>query len=232
MSPSNTQGNSKIRWSSHRFIDYLLKYLFQLLYNQFAWTYDWVADIVSLGKWQKWVRSVVPYLESSPILELGHGPGHLLGNLNRSGKSIFGLDSSSRMVRIAAQRFKKDGLEPCLVLGKAQNLPYSDRAFRRVVATFPSDLQEVWRVLDDSGELIVLMAAWMTGEMWYEKLIAWLFRVTGQAPDSTQLGKADRDLFQLTHASEVGFQVNSNSIDLDSSQVLIIQAKKVIPEYR
>ena len=76
------------------------------------------------------------------------------------------------------------------------------------------------------------MAAWITGEMWYEKMVAWLFRVTGQAPDTHQVGITNQEFFQLSAAHEVGFQVNSKFIDLDSSRVMIIQANKFVPENR
>ena len=240
MSQLNSHGFlPKIRGAINHFIANLLKIVFNLLYNQFAWTYDWVADIVSLNRWRSWVNSVLPYLESSPILELGHGPGHLQITLMGLRLTTFGIDSSVSMVRIAVQRLQKSNYASCLVVGKTQNLPYPDQTFKHVVATFPSEyihdvetLQEVWRVLEDSGELIVLIAAWVTGDKWYEKLVAWFFRVTGQAPDSRQLGTANLDFFQLSAAFEVGFQLNSRIIDLDSSQLMIIKAQKLGSETR
>ncbi len=55
----------------------LLRFFFRLLYHQFAFTYDLVAATVSLGRWKDWVLSVVPFIEGTRILEIGHGPGHL-----------------------------------------------------------------------------------------------------------------------------------------------------------
>jgi ubiquinone/menaquinone biosynthesis C-methylase UbiE len=229
----------KIQGAIGQFIGYLLKIFFNLLYNQLAWAYDWVADLVSLRRWRIWVNSVIPYLDCSPILELGHGPGHLQIKLNGLGKSTFGIDVSSKMVRIAGKRLQENNYIPCLVVGGAQELPYPDLTFKRVVATFPSEyinnretLKEVWRVLDQSGELIILITAWITGENFLEKLTAWLFRVTGQAPDLTQLGTPQQDFFQLGAAHEAGFQVTSHFVDLDSSRVMIIQASKCDPENR
>ena len=240
MSQPNRQGFlPKIKGAIYQFIGYLLKIFFNLLYNQYAWTYDWVADLVSLRRWQIWVYSVLPYLESSPILELGHGPGHLQIKLNGLEKSTFGIDVSAKMVRIAGQRLQENNFIPCLVVGGALDLPYPDHTFKRVVSTFPSEyinnretLKEIWRVLDQSGELIILITAWITGEKWYEKMVAWLFRVTGQAPGPNQPVISQQDYFQLSAAHEVGFQVTSHFIDLDSSRVLIIQANKCDPESR
>lgn len=240
MSQPNNYGSArKNRGIFYRLIANLLKIFFKLLYNQFSWTYDWVAETVSLGRWQEWVNSVLPYLEGSPILELGHGPGHLQAKLRGLEISTFGIDSSEKMVRIAARRLRKNNFNPGLVLGRTQNLPYPDHSFKSVVATFPSEyindmktLQEVWRVLDDSGKLIVLIAAWITGEKWYEKMMAWIFQITGQAPDFHQLGSADQDFYQLSAARELGFKLISRIVDLDSSQVMIIQAQKIGSENR
>ena len=240
MSQQNRHSYSpKIKGAIYRFIEYSLKIFFDLLYDQFAWAYDWVADLVSLRRWRIWVYSVLPYLESSPILELGHGPGHLQTKLNRLEKSTFGIDVSEKMVRIAAQRLQDCNYIPCLVVGRAHDLPYPDHTFKRVVATFPSEyinsretLKEIWRVLDQSGELIILITAWITGDKFIEKLAAWIFHVTGQAPDPIHLGIAKQDFFQLSTAQEVGFQVTSHFIDLDSSRVMILQAKKSDRESR
>ena len=240
MSQPNRQGIlPKIRGVIYQFIEYLLKIFFNLLYNQFAWAYDLVADLVSLRRWRNWMYCVLPYLESSPILELGHGTGHLQTKLNRLEKSTFGIDVSEKMVKIAAQRLQDNNYISCLVVGRAQDLPYPDQTFKRVVATFPNEyinsretLKEIWRVLDQSGELIILITAWITGDKFIEKLAAWIFNVTGQAPDPIQPGISQQDFFQLSAAQEVGFQVTSHFIDLDSSRVMIIQANKSDPESR
>lgn len=238
MSQQNMRGYlPKIQGAIYQFIEYLLKIFLDLLYNQFAWAYDWVADLVSLRRWRIWVYSVLPYLESSPILELGHGPGHLQKKLNGLEYSTFGIDVSGKMVRIAGRRLREDNYIPCLVVGRAQDLPYPDQTFKRVVATFPSEyinsretLKEIWRVLDQSGELIILITAWITGDKFLEKLAAWTFHVTGQAPDPIQPGIAQQDFFQLSAAQEVGFLVTSHLLDLDSSRVMIIKARKFDPE--
>ncbi len=32
----------------------LIKFGFRLLYQEMAWTYDWVSWLVSLGEWRRW----------------------------------------------------------------------------------------------------------------------------------------------------------------------------------
>lgn len=219
-------------------IRYLLKIFFNLLYHQFTWTYDWVAELVSLGRWKSWVYSVLPYLENSKVLELGCGPGHLQLALWRKKSSTFGIDSSRSMVRLAVAQLIKNSQPANIVQGKAQHLPYPDRSFNKVVATFPSDfisdyetLSQAWRILDDSGELIILPAAWITGKYWWDKFAAWTFRITGQAPIIDALDNFEgNQIYPLSNLQEIGFQISTEIIELDSSKLILIHAEKMIPE--
>lgn len=227
--------NSARQRFTFRLIGYLFPKIFHLLYNEFAWSYDLVADMVSLGRWKSWVYCVLPYLDKPNILELGYGPGHLQSALRKDSTSTFGIDSSRYMARIAINRLRQHGISPHLVLGKSQNLPYPDNTFNYVVCTFPSDyineqmtLQEIWRVLDISGELIVLAFAWITGDRWLERFAAWLLRRTNQSPDIDLLKLSDHYFPQLSEASSIGFQFSSDTIVQNSSRLLIFRAKKTI----
>lgn len=82
----------------------LMRGFFHLLYHQFAWTYDFVSGVVSIGMWQSWITAMLPFLEGPNILELGPGPGHLQLALARRGLISFGLDASPQMTRMAALR--------------------------------------------------------------------------------------------------------------------------------
>ncbi|MEW6241946.1 MAG: class I SAM-dependent methyltransferase, partial [Chloroflexota bacterium] len=55
----------------------LLRVFYHWLYHPFAWVYDFVAAVVSLGRWNEWIMTVMPLIEGTRILELGHGPGPL-----------------------------------------------------------------------------------------------------------------------------------------------------------
>ncbi len=216
---------------------YLLKIFFNLLYHQFAWTYDWVAKLVSLGRWKSWVYSVLPYLENSKVLELGCGPGHLQFALTRENAASFGIDSSREMVRLAAHRLSRNSQPVNIIHGNSQNLPFSDHSFNKVVATFPSDyisdyetLAQAWRVLDNSGELIILPAAWITGKYWWDKFAAWTFRITGQAPIHDPLNMDENAIFPISTLREIGFQISTEIIELESSNLFLIHAEKNILE--
>jgi ubiquinone/menaquinone biosynthesis C-methylase UbiE len=190
-----------------------------------AWTYDCVAAIVSLGMWQNWVRTVIPFLKEGKILELGHGPGHLQAELLQKGLPVTGVDLSPQMSHLAARRLQKKGYQPSLVRGKAQALPFMNGTFNKVVATFPSEyimdpltLTEIERVLAPGGQMIILALAWITGKRWMEKAAAWLFRITGEAPEW-------EDRF-LDPVRKAGFQAQVEWVELKSSRLVIILATK------
>ena len=209
----------------------LLRIFFQLLYHQFAWTYDFVAWAVSLGRWRSWVLGIIDLVdEDSPILELGHGPGHLQLALNQQGVSTLGLDESRWMSQLAYARLERNNVSPKLVNGCAEGLPFANGSIQQVVSTFPSEyifspdtLAEIYRVLAPGGCLITMPFAWITGSRWYESFAAWLFQVTGQSPrpDMQEIGEKLKRPFD-----NAGFDVVLEIRTLPSSMVLIIRAKK------
>jgi ubiquinone/menaquinone biosynthesis C-methylase UbiE len=202
-----------------------LRVFFSLLYHQFAWSYDFVAALVSLGKWQEWVSTVVPELPGPNILELGHGPGHLQVKLGGLGVRQIGIDESVQMGTFARKRLIKTLGTATLARAKAQSLPFPNSHFHQVTATFPSEyildpntLSEVHRVLVQGGKLVVILAAWITGRGLLERAAAWLFRVTEQAPVWV-----DENLEPF---SKAGFQLNLKHIVKPSWTLFIILAEK------
>ena len=207
----------------------LLGVFFDLLYHQFAWTYDLVAAGVSLGRWQGWVLTARPYLRGR-VLEIGFGPGHLQAALNKDGLEAFGLDESRQMARQARRRLRRLKAPARLVNGYAQILPFRAESFDCVAATFPSEyifeaqtLREIRRVLRPGGRLVVIPSAWITGQGWLERLAAGLFRVTGQAGALEALLPGIK---QRIAAS--GFEVRHELVEGRGSKVLIIIGEKII----
>jgi ubiquinone/menaquinone biosynthesis C-methylase UbiE len=202
-----------------------LRLCFRLLYNEFAWTYDLVAWVVSLGQWAAWGRTTIPHLRGERVLELAHGPGHLLVTMRERGLSPVGLDLSPYMGRLARRRLHKSGLVMPLVRARAQALPFRDGCFGSAVSTFPAEfildpatLRETARVLHEDGRLVV--AAWaLLGERDpLSRFITWLYRVTGQAeplPGGHEEGLGQAGFAQRIVWEKVGY-----------SQVMLVVAEK------
>lgn len=207
----------------------LMNFFFNLLYHPFAWTYDGVAALVSLGRWADWRRAALPYLNGHTLLEIGFGTGQLHGELLAKGYLAFGLDESLQMGHLACKHLIEAGLHPALACGLAQAMPFPEAMFDCALATFPSEyitesqsMAEIYRVLKPGGRLLVIPMAWFGGLTLPEKAARWLFSVTGQTTElNAGFESRIRQLF-----SAVGFQVDFKYETVRSSLVLVVIAVK------
>lgn len=168
----------------------LVRFGFRLLYNEFAWTYDAVAWLVSGGgEWRAWQRTAISAINlpnGARILEVAHGTGNLHLDLLNADYRCVGVDISRAMGRIASGKIRRAGYAPNLVRASADALPMADRAFDGLVCTFPTEflmqartLSEFRRVLrPDARFAIVLHGVLLRG--WWRPVLDFMFRVTGQ----------------------------------------------------
>jgi ubiquinone/menaquinone biosynthesis C-methylase UbiE len=208
-----------------RLLTALLRWFFSLLYNQFAWSYDWVAASVSTGLWRTWVFSLADMLHGSNILELGHGPGHLQVLLAEKKINIFGIDASNYMVKIALRNLRKNNLSVRLVQAKAQVIPFPEAFFDEVISTFPSEYvrepstaQEILRILRPGGKLIILVQAQIYATNWIRTAAAWLFRITGQTTTWHE--------FFLNPYRDAGFTTTFTEKECQNSKLFLLIAVK------
>jgi ubiquinone/menaquinone biosynthesis C-methylase UbiE len=166
-----------------------VRFGFHLLYNQFAWTYDAVALLVSAGEWRAWQRAGLAALNlpsGAYILEVAHGTGNLHIDLHRAGYRAVGIDFSRAMGRIASGKLRRADLAPNLVRASASALPFPASHFDGLICTFPSEflaqpgtLTEFYRVLAPEGRCaVVLHGVLLRG--WWRPFLDVLFQATGQ----------------------------------------------------
>jgi ubiquinone/menaquinone biosynthesis C-methylase UbiE len=221
----------------------LIAFGFRLLYNELAWTYDVVSWLVSRGLWRRWQRTALDFLPAGGrVLEVGFGPGHLLvelaqrdprasggrhvfgGRTSLGGRTMFGLDLSPAMLRLARRRLQRHGLDPRLVRGQAQALPFAPGAFAAVVLTFPTPfvydpawLRGLTRVLRNGGRLVVVEQAEFEGRGLVSRFLEWLYDVTGQRGPAPDLP---------ARLEEVGLAARRETVAIDGTRVGLVVAEK------
>jgi ubiquinone/menaquinone biosynthesis C-methylase UbiE len=211
--------------SSATILTAFLRFFFKHLYTTIAWTYDAVAWIVSLGQWADWQAVGLEALPEGSILELGHGPGHILVAADHSGRIAYGIDPSAQMSRLARRRLARKGLDIRLARARAQALPFASGVFDGLISTFPTEfimepesLTEAGRVMKPGGKLVLVLVGISTGRSWIERFAAFVFQLTGQGQPP---GPIPEGLFAGS-----GMQVRAEWIALARSSVLRVELLK------
>jgi ubiquinone/menaquinone biosynthesis C-methylase UbiE len=205
----------------------LVRFGFRLLYNELAFTYDWVSWIVSLGAWRCWQRSTLNYLPASgQVLEIAHGTGNLQLDLHEAGYSVTGYDLSPAMGQITQGKLRKRAYTPQLAQGIAQQLPFAAETFAAVVSTFPTDfivqaetLREVHRILQDDGRFIIVLNGMFTGGGIVQSFIEWLYRITGQ--------REEKQVSPQAYFEGYGFDVQTAQAPCRNSMAQLVILTKV-----
>jgi SAM-dependent methyltransferase len=89
---------------------------FNQLYRHDRWLYDPLAHIVFSGEWDRWRRVALPFVNGSPVLDLGCGTGALLPLLAGEGRFAVGLERSPSMLAAARKRWVR---QTALIRGDA-----------------------------------------------------------------------------------------------------------------
>jgi ubiquinone/menaquinone biosynthesis C-methylase UbiE len=215
----------------------LVSFGFHLLYHQLAPTYDVVSWIVSFGKWQEWQLAALPYIKGPDVLEVAHGPGHMLIALQASGHRVTGVDLSPQMGQLAIHRIRSGKKHVSLIRAPAQNLPIASGSFDTVLATFPTEfiaerasLEEIKRVLRQNGRLIIVPQAKLTGDSAVVRFLESLYTITGQrnVPDEEDAKNQHTKLFQIMQQrfSDAGFNARMERVLQPGSEVIVVIATR------
>lgn len=203
-----------------------MQFFFHHFYHTLAFTYDFVAAVVSIGRWKMWGRAALPHLRGKRILEIGFGPGHLLVEMNEKRLQAVGVDESKQMIRQARRNLARRNFPVALSRGYAQFLPFASDSFDSVVSVFPSEyiadsrvLAEVRRVLKEDGRFVIIPAAWTMEKSLLERGAQWLFQVTGQGGEGVEGRIA---AFLTKH----GFSAVCSEVEIGQSVVLVVVAEK------
>ena len=214
-----------------RFLYSVPRRFFALFYHQLAIAYDAITWMISMGMWPVWINVTLRFLTGPRILELGHGTGHLQVAMAKENYHVYGIDESLTMVRLARQRLIRIGRSSNLARARGEALPFPDASFEEVVATFPAEyihhedtIREIHRVLCQGGKLIILHFSWLTNRQFPYSLMAWIYRLVGQAPQSRE--QFDHQKF-CTPFQTAGFDVEIRVIEIGSSGLLFILGEKL-----
>ena len=201
----------------------LIRFAFRQFYTTFAWTYDAVAAVVSLGEWKAWGRAAISFLpREGHLLEIAHGPGHLHLALRQQGFDAVGIDLSMQMCRMLRTR-----LAPLPASGEglglrasALRLPFADGSFTSVVSTFPADfifapdtLNEVRRVLQPGGRFVIVPGTLFRVDNRATRLLKLAYRLTGQREIPAI---AARTLFE-----SAGFEFEAHTVQTKHADVTV-----------
>lgn len=207
---------------------------FHLLYNECAFAYDAVSRAASLGRWRCWQRCVMQFLpepNAGVVLELAHGTGDLLIDLEKAGYHAVGMDRSRAMGRLARRKMRIHGIGAALLRAEATRLPLRSNSIAALVATFPTAFifcvqtqSEIERVLKPEGRAVIVLSALLTRRGLLTGAIRILHELTGQRYSRI----SDSEIRRRFRAP--GLTAEAHSIHLGDSLAQVVILRKTLDE--
>lgn len=149
---------------------------------------------------ERLILEVLGPVERLNVLDVGCGDGALAAALSRRGARVTGLDADPDMIAAALLRARTEALDLTLVPGRAEDLPFTDETFDRVVAVtvlcFVPDadraVAEMARVLRPGGRLVVGELGRWSSWAAIRRVRGWLGASTWQAARFRTAGEMRR----------------------------------------
>jgi len=148
--------------------------------------------LVGRREYSKWLADALDYGSAAglDVLDVGCGQGIDVVEYARAGVRITGIDLTPRHVELARSHTRALGLEPTIVEGDAEQLPFVDASFDRVSSNgvlhhtpdMLAALREIRRVLRPGGEARVIvynrdsLHYWLTQVLWQGLIQRQLFQ--------------------------------------------------------
>jgi len=138
------------------------------LFSRIASRYDLINDLQSFGLHRAWKRRVVRLAGCRPgarALDVCCGTGDLAFGLSRAGAETCGVDFTTAMLEVAAERASHGAMpQPAFLRADAQALPFPANTFDvvtvgyglRNLANWQAGLEEMLRVAKPGGCLLIL----------------------------------------------------------------------------
>ncbi len=155
------------------------------LFDRIARHYDGLNHLLSLGIDRCWRRQAVGSMQPvDHVLDVAVGTGDLALLLLRRGKAqhVTGIDLSTEMMRIGAEKARRAGREIRFMEANAQEMPFPDASFDAVTCAYgvrnfadlDAGLSEMYRVLRPGGELTILEFGYPR-QKWVRRAYDWYF---------------------------------------------------------
>jgi ubiquinone/menaquinone biosynthesis C-methylase UbiE len=131
------------------------------IYTYFAATYDQIVK--RMPNWQKWIGSVLPYLQGPRVLDISFGTGYLITQIARNFEA-YGVDLNAEMVSITRENLVAHRLHARLQRADTHSLPYRANTFDSIINTMAFNgyqdclraLSEMRRTLLPRGRLLIV----------------------------------------------------------------------------
>lgn len=130
-------------------------------YSKYAKVYDIAVKLLPL--WKTWIRTVIPHIEGTRVLEASFGTGYLMCHYANNFET-YGIDYNAKMVEIARKNLSRNGMKASLQQASVEKLPFPDNYFDTIVNTmsltgYPNGkraMSEFYRVLKAEGKLLIV----------------------------------------------------------------------------
>ena len=140
------------------------------MFNAISGRYDFLNHFLSLGIDISWRKKAIKHLQNfkpKTILDVATGTGDFaIEAMTLQPDKITGVDISEGMMDVGRKKIKSLGLgnKITLQLGDSENLPFANNSFDAVIVAFgvrnfenlDKGLMEIFRVLNNNGQLVVL----------------------------------------------------------------------------